>query len=235
MRLSAYDLTIFDCDGVLVDSEPISCAAVAAVLTRHGLARDVPYVMANYLGRSASAVTEDYVRITGRPLPAAFVADWRSILFAGLGASLEPIPGIRALLEALPMDYCVASSSDVERIEFSLRKAGLLDLFEDRIFSSSMVANGKPAPDLFLHAAARRGADPARCVVIEDSPSGVRAAKAAGMTAIGFTGGSHYAILDITDQLIEVGADHIVAAMPEMLSAVAGKAGADGGRRGHAS
>ena len=231
MRLEEFDLTIFDCDGVLVDSEPISCAAVASVLTRHGMACDVPFVMANYLGRSASAVTEDYVRIMGRPLPPAFVADWRSILFSGLDASLQPIPGIRALLESLPMDFCVASSSDVERIEFSLRRTGLFDLFAGRIFSSTMVEHGKPAPDLFLYAAARMGAAPDRCVVIEDSPSGVRAAKAAGMTAVGFTGGSHYAIVDITDQLIAAGADRIVAAVPDMPVATTGKEQAHGGWR----
>ncbi|MBA3772400.1 MAG: HAD family hydrolase [Ramlibacter sp.] len=222
MRLArAFDLVIFDCDGVLVDSETIACATVASVLTRHGMPCDLPEVLTLFLGRSAKDVTEHYVQMAHRPLPLGFVQGWRAQLLEAFARELKPIDGVRELVEALEIPYCLASSSDEERIELALRKTGLWDLFEGRIFSTTMVANGKPAPDVFLLAASRGGAAPGRCLVIEDSVSGILAAKAAGMTAYGFNGGSHFSVLDQTQALVEAGADRIVGSMKEIQSELA--------------
>jgi HAD superfamily hydrolase (TIGR01509 family) len=134
---------------------------------------------------------------------------------------LLAIPGIRAAVEALPVPYCVASSSDGERIAFMLRKTALWDLFDGRVFSTTMVRHGKPAPDLFLLAAATMGIPPAQCLVIEDSVSGIAAAKAAGMTAWGFTGGSHFSVVDRTQDLLAAGADGILSAIAELPASLA--------------
>jgi HAD superfamily hydrolase (TIGR01509 family) len=210
---SGCQLVIFDCDGVLVDSEVVSCTIVASMLSNHGVPCDLPMALDRYLGRSASLVTEDYMRLTGRPVPQGFVDEWRARLFEAFLGELAPIDGVAEAIKALSIPYCLASSSDEQRIELSLRKTGLWSLFDGRIFSSTMVANGKPAPDLFLLAAERMRILPQHCVVVEDSVSGVMAAKAAGMTAIGFTAGSHFAVRDRTTDLLNAGADCIVAGM----------------------
>jgi HAD superfamily hydrolase (TIGR01509 family) len=126
----------------------------------------------------------------GCTLPADFSARVNRTLFARFETDLKPVEGVREAILALPQPRCVASSSMPERIALSLRVAGLSDLF-DHIFSATEVPRGKPAPDLFLHAATRMGARPEDCLVIEDSAAGVKAAIAAGMRVIGFTGGSH--------------------------------------------
>ncbi len=209
-------LVIFDCDGVLVDSETLSCDIVARLLSRHGVPCDLPAALDRYLGRPASVITGDLVRITRAPLPEHFVREWRAELFAAFARELAPIEGARDTVAALDVPYCVASSSDEERIERALRKTGLWELFDGRIFSTTMVTHGKPAPDLFLLAASRAGVPPGRCVVVEDSVSGISAAKAAGMTAYGFTGGSHFAVVDHTRELRAAGADHIVESMQSL-------------------
>ncbi|MGO4737087.1 HAD family hydrolase [Bosea sp. 2KB_26] len=211
-----FDLIILDCDGVLVDSEAISCRTLFDILSPLDPDYDLEAVMRRYLGRPASAVVEDYERMIGRPAPESFRRDWRSRLFAAFSAALQPVAGVREAVEAFDVDYCVASSSDEERIEHCLRKTGLWDLFEGRIFSTTRVQRGKPAPDLFLLAARERGVAPERCLVIEDSVSGVLAAKAAGMTAFGLTAGSHFAVLDQRQALIEAGADRLLGAWCEL-------------------
>jgi HAD superfamily hydrolase (TIGR01509 family) len=221
-RRAGFKLVIFDCDGVLVDSEIISCQTVANLLTRHGVACDLPAALTRFLGRAAHVVTDDFVRVAKAPLPPDFVTQWRTELFEEFARSLSQIPGARAAIEALDVPYCVASSSDEERIELALRKTGLWDLFEGHVFSSTMVARGKPAPDVFLLAASVAGVDPEQCLVVEDSVSGIRAAKAAGMTAFGFTAGSHFAVLNQTEALIGAGADAIVGSMRELQSRLAG-------------
>jgi HAD superfamily hydrolase (TIGR01509 family) len=215
----AFDLVIFDCDGVLVDSEILSCGTVVRAFARYGVACDLSTVVKRYLGRPASTVTDDYVRLARRPLPAGFVADWRADLFQAFAQHVAAMPGAREAVEALPqfgMDYCLASSGDEERIEVALHKAGLFDLFEGRIFSTTMVERGKPAPDLFLLAAATRGVAPSRCVVVEDSVAGVTAARAAGMTAVAFTGGSHFRVMDQTQPLLDAGASYVARSMAEV-------------------
>jgi len=221
LRVSHFDLVILDCDGVLVDSEIISCRTVSDMLRPLDPTYDLPFVIQRYLGRPASAVIEDYERLTGQPAPATFTRDWRRRLFDTFTRDLAPVPGIREAVEGLACDYCVASSSDEERIEHCLRTTGLWDLFEGRIFSTTRVARGKPAPDLFLLAARERGAVPARCLVIEDSVSGVKAGKAAGMTVYGLTAGSHYDVLDQRHALVDAGADRLLSSWRELSMAEA--------------
>lgn len=213
---SPFDLVILDCDGVLVDSEVISCRTLVDILSPFDASYDLKTVMRRYLGRPSSAVIEDYERMTGRPAPADFTRDWRARLFASFKADLQAIEGVRNAVRALGSDYCVASSSDEERIEFCLRKTDLWDLFMGRIFSTTRVRHGKPAPDLFLLAASERGAAPERCLVIEDSVSGVTAAKAAGMTAYGLAAGSHFAVLDQRQALLAAGADRLLDAWQDL-------------------
>jgi HAD superfamily hydrolase (TIGR01509 family) len=216
---ASFDLVIFDCDGVLVDSEIISCRTVASMFARHGVRCDLATVLTRYLGRPASTVTDDFARLARRPLPPGFVDDWRTELFEAFARDLVSVPGARETVEALrrsAIDYCLASSGDEERIDIVLRKAGLFDFFDGRIFSTTMVDRGKPAPDLFLLAAATRGVTPGRCVVVEDSVAGIVAARAAGMTAVAFTAGSHYRVLDQTQPLLDAGASCVAASMPEL-------------------
>jgi HAD superfamily hydrolase (TIGR01509 family) len=214
----SFDLVIFDCDGVLVDSEIIAADTLADMLGRYGQPADSSQVLERYLGRSFKAVQDDYRAATGTPLPASFAAEQRQALETAFRAELKPIEGIRDVLRRLQkrgVPYALASSSSLDRIEDSLEITGLAPYFEGRVFSSSMVKRGKPAPDLFLHVAKEMAAAPGRSLVIEDSPAGVAAGKAAGMTVWGFTGGGHHARFDGVDSLRKAGADRIIASMTE--------------------
>jgi HAD superfamily hydrolase (TIGR01509 family) len=184
-------LIIFDCDGVLVDSEPISFAVLREMLADAGLSFSESWAYENFLGKSMASITAMIAREHDLRLDETALAAMRQRLYERFEAELQPVHGIDALLADFGFTHCVASSSQLERIRLCLKKTGLIDYFEPNIFSSSMVANGKPAPDLFLHAARTMGYSPRNCIVIEDSPAGIRAAKAAGMTAFAFTGASH--------------------------------------------
>jgi HAD superfamily hydrolase (TIGR01509 family) len=208
------DLIIFDCDGVLVDSEVLSCRCLSDVLAENGIELDVADAMELFLGRNTGAVLEHY-HTRGRTLPESFVADFRARVREAFRSSLQPIPGIASLLPSLQIPYCLASSSDLDRVSFSLTLTGLAAHFGDRLYTSQMVARGKPAPDLFLYAAAKMQAAPARTLVIEDSVSGVTAAKAAGMTVWGFVGGSHYQSRDGRAMLRGAGADRVFDRMAD--------------------
>ncbi|MBQ0709031.1 MULTISPECIES: HAD family phosphatase [unclassified Ochrobactrum] len=188
--VSPFDLVIFDCDGVLVDSEPLSCLAFEQVYANHGMKLPEGTV-AKGIGMKQADIMKMIEDMTGHRLPEEATSQFwpeTKILFA---EALQPTVGIADFLRELPQRRCVASSSQPERIAFSLEKTGISHYFGDAVFSSSMVKRGKPAPDLFLFAATKMGVDPARCVVIEDSPFGVEGAIAAGMTAFGYTGGGH--------------------------------------------
>lgn len=185
------ELIIFDCDGVLIDSEVIACRADAACLADIGIPLSAEEIMQRYLGISASAMCADIERRFGRALPADFAETLRLRVAAAFEAELAPIPGVEAVLASLPQRRCVASGSAPERLRHSLSLTRLLRWFEPHVFSATQVARGKPAPDLFQFAAAAMRVVPANCVVIEDSVPGVQAAVAAGMRAIGFTGGAH--------------------------------------------
>jgi HAD superfamily hydrolase (TIGR01509 family) len=186
-----YDLVIFDNDGVLVDSEPISNTLLAAYLTELGHPTSYEESLRDYMGAAMHRVHDLVEERTGQRLPGDFDDVFHARVFAAFERELEPVAGVVQVLEKLTADgvpYCVASSGSHERIRVGHRKTGLDRWFDDaRIFSSQDVGRGKPAPDLFLHAAARMGVPPRKCVVIEDSPLGVRAANAAGMDVLGYT------------------------------------------------
>ena len=203
-----FDLVIFDCDGVLVDSEMLSCACLMELLGRHGIAVGLDDVFERFLGRSIAAVADHFTAL-GRVMPAEFPAELSAGVRRSFAQSLQAMAGVETVLQTLDTAYCVASSSDLERVNFSLELAGLRAPFAGRMFTAQMVQNGKPAPDLFLYAAASMVVAPARTLVVEDSVSGVQAGKAAGMTVWGFAGGSHYAARDGRGLLTAAGADRV--------------------------
>jgi HAD superfamily hydrolase (TIGR01509 family) len=188
---NGLDLVIFDCDGVLVDSETIFSRVHAAVLSQCGYRITPEIVGERFCGISDAEMLAAIEREWGRRLPADYKDRVAALLDATCEAALTALPGIHEALALIPAPVCVASSSTPERIRKSLALAGLLDRFEPNIFSAVMVARGKPAPDLFLFAARAMKADPARVVVIEDSVPGVRGAVSANMAVIGFCGASH--------------------------------------------
>jgi HAD superfamily hydrolase (TIGR01509 family) len=182
----AYDLVIFDCDGVLVDSERLSNRILAEHLTAIGLPTTLEDSIREFMGRSWKSGIEKIEARLGGPVPEDFSAAYHEELFATFERELRAVEGIEAALDAIELPRCVASSGDHERIRAALRPAGLLDRFDGNIFSAADVEHGKPAPDLFLHAARRMGAAPERCVVVEDAVAGVQAARAAGMDVLGY-------------------------------------------------
>ncbi|MBV8766941.1 MAG: HAD family hydrolase [Hyphomicrobiales bacterium] len=209
-----YELIIFDCDGVLVDSEVLSCHCLTNMLRQHEIEADLDFVFETFLGKSVSAVT-NYYRAHGRTMREDFPVELRALVRHSFANSLQAIPDVANLLRGLDLSFCVASSSDLERIKFSLELTGLASLFAGKMFSAQMVRRGKPAPDLFLHAASSMGADPRHVLVIEDSVSGVEAGKAAGMTVWGFVGGSHYVRRDGAAMLKAAGAERVFARMSD--------------------
>jgi HAD superfamily hydrolase (TIGR01509 family) len=184
-----WDLVIFDCDGVLVDSERIGVRIDVRVLAELGWTLTEAEVIERFVGRSEAYMVSEIEAKLGHPLPDGWDAEFDALYREAFEAELAPVDGVVAALDAITAPTCVASSSTHERLRYSLGLTGLLERFDGRIFSAEEVRNGKPAPDLFLHAAASLGADPARCAVVEDSRYGVEAARAAGMRAFGYAGG----------------------------------------------
>ncbi|MEU6387409.1 HAD family hydrolase [Streptomyces bauhiniae] len=186
-----YDLILFDNDGVLVDSEPISNRHLAAYLTELGHPTTYDESLRDYMGAAMHRVHDTVLERTGEKLPEDFDDVFHARVFAAFKEELRPVAGVEEVLEKLTADgvpYCVASSGSHERIRVGHRVTGLDRWFDDdRIFSSQDVGRGKPAPDLFLYAAERMGVAPERCLAVEDSPLGVQAARAAGMDVYGFT------------------------------------------------
>src|ERR1700704_1855111 len=191
MKNVNFDLIIFDCDGVLVDSEVIACRVDADALTRHGYPITADQVLDRFLGRSMREVNLEIEAELGRGLPDDFSTQRLDELYRSFAAELEAVPHIHATLDTIAQPVCVASSGTHERMRISLGRAGLYDRFAPHIFSATQVRNGKPAPDLFLFAAKQMAMSPKQCLVIEDSAPGIAAALAAGMTVLGFYGGSH--------------------------------------------
>lgn len=189
--VTAPGLVIFDCDGVLVDSELLSAGVLMGMMAEEGFPLTEEAFRSDFLGRSFSAAALRAKERFGRALPEDFEGRYRDRLFARLEADLRPMDGVAEVLAALTVPFCLATSSSPRRLALSLRAAGLAPFFEGRCFTASEVPRGKPAPDLFLHAAARLGVAPAQCLVIEDSELGVRAGLAAGMAVWHFTGGCH--------------------------------------------
>lgn len=199
-------LVIFDCDGVLVDTEPLSNRCFSEALNREGLAWDVAETMRRLMGRSMKSCVEIVEAELGRRVPGDFVERLQDRTFARFREEgVQAVPGVAEALDTLEragLHTCVASSGDHGKMRITLGSAGLWNRFDGRIFSSTQVPRGKPAPDLFLFAAERMGASPADSVVIEDSSAGAQAARAAGMRAYGYVGAPH------TDRtgLVEAGA-----------------------------
>ncbi len=192
------DLIIFDCDGVLVDSELLSCRCLSEVLVEFGFELGVEQALELFLGRSTAAIGQ-YYRERGEILPDDFLPRLKARVLESFAGALQPIPGVGAVLSGLKGPRCVASSSDLDRVSLSLNVTGLASHFDGRL--------------------ERMKADPARALVIEDSISGVQAAKAAGMTVWGFVGGSHYAARDGHAILSGAGADRVFARMSDFWEA----------------
>ncbi|MFT3975355.1 MAG: HAD family hydrolase [Amaricoccus sp.] len=210
-------LVIFDCDGVLVDSEPISLRLLLSMLASAGLDLAPAEADARFLGRSLASTREILARDFSLTVSDAALDDMRRDLYAAFRKDLQPIAGIGPTLDALGLPFCVASSSQPERIELSLRVTGLWPRFEGRVFSSTMVARGKPAPDLFLYAAESLGHVPGDCLVVEDSPAGIMAAQAAGMRVVAFTGGGHAQSDRHRADVASLKPDVIIDRMPALL------------------
>ena len=206
--MTKIELVIFDCDGVLVDSEPLSALAHKIVYERHG-AKISPSVFESCIGMKQADIIDLVEKQTGFGLPAAYVPEiWKETRRL-LDEQLKPTRGILSFLQTLEKARCVASSSSLERIHRSLKMTGLSQYFQEtNVFSSSMVKHGKPYPDLFLYAAHHCNVAPQHCIVIEDSQYGVQGAIAAGMQVIGYAGGSHFRET-MTDALRNSGASNI--------------------------
>jgi HAD superfamily hydrolase (TIGR01509 family) len=185
------DLVIFDCDGVLVDSEVISNRIFMEGFAELGIVFTLEEMLAFGVGKNAVTLAAAIEQEFGVTLPAGFIEGQRARIMEAFTTELRPIDGIPELLAALKLKRCVASNSHIRRVRHALTTTGLMPHLEPHIYTPAMVAQGKPAPDLFLYAAEQHGIRPDRCLVIEDSLSGVTAANAAGMPIIGFVGGSH--------------------------------------------
>ena len=216
-------LIIFDCDGVLVDSEIISTRCVHRALATAGCDIEEDTIISRFLGTSNASMCAS-LEDDGFTVPDTFLEGLRHDLLAAYETELGPIPGITDVLAGLNGPRCVASSSNPERIRRALELTGLIDWLAPNLFSATMVACGKPAPDLFLFAADRMATAPDDCVVIEDSEAGVLAGKAAGMRVLGFTGGSHVQHEIHAPKLAAAGADAIFRSMQELPHLLAAKA-----------
>ena len=185
------DLVIFDCDGVLVDSEMLSAGVLMAMMAEAGLPITPEIFRSDFLGRSFSSAAGRVAERFGRPMPEDFQMNYRKRLLARMETELQAMTGIEIVLKAMRIPFCLATGSSPPRLELSLRVTGLHPYFEGRAYTASLVLNGKPAPDLYIYAAAQMGVASEKCLVIEDSEMGVRAAKAARMAVWHFTGGAH--------------------------------------------
>jgi HAD superfamily hydrolase (TIGR01509 family) len=188
-QVRPFELVIFDCDGVLVDSERIAIRVDAIVLADLGWPLSEAEIIERFVGRSEENFVREIEAHLGHPLPRRWEDAYQHLYTDAFEKDLQAVDGVVEALDQVTTATCVASSGGHEKIRRSLRLTNLYERFKGRIFSASEVANGKPAPDLFLHAAACLGVPPARCAVVEDSRYGVEAARAAGMAAFGYAGG----------------------------------------------
>ncbi len=216
-----FGAVLFDCDGVLVDSEILAVEVETAMLAGHGLRYDAAEFKFRFMGMSDTAfyaeLNSDSLAVLGRPLPENFQADCTARLYQAVAERLVEVEGARRAIERLELPKAVASSSARRELAIKLRKAGLWELFAPHIYSADHVTRAKPAPDLFLHAAAALGVSPAQCLVLEDSVNGVRAARAAGMRVWGFAGGGHMDDAGCA-RLVDAGAERLVFNWPEASS-----------------
>jgi HAD superfamily hydrolase (TIGR01509 family) len=190
--LRQISLVIFDCDGVLVDSEYLSATVLIEVFSAIGINIDLPFVYANFVGHSFSAVAAKYARKFGTNVPEDFEQHYRNRLLESFSGNLHAMPGVANVLGSLGVPFCLASGSSPTRVNRSLEVTDLKEWFVDKIFTTTMVKNGKPAPDIFLYAAKAMNVVPEECLVIEDSSTGIAGAIAAGMITWQFRGGIHF-------------------------------------------
>jgi HAD superfamily hydrolase (TIGR01509 family) len=199
----SVELVIFDCDGVLIDSERLSVKVDVVVLRELGWPLSEDEVIERFVGRSDRDTQAAIEAHLGRKLPADWDKRYRTLYERAFAAELAPVDGVLEALDRITLPSCIASSGTHEYLRYTLGLTGLYERFAGRIFSVEDVARGKPAPDLFLHAAERMGANPGGCVVVEDSRSGVEAARAAGMRVLAFAGGlSPSELLDGPDTIV---------------------------------
>jgi HAD superfamily hydrolase (TIGR01509 family) len=210
-----FDLVIFDCDGVLVDSEMLSAKVLMNQLAELGIALSLEEFRHDFLGRSFASAAMQLRDRTGHALPEHFARDYFIRLNTLFATDLKPMAGVERVLKTMVVPHCVASGSIPPRLDFSLKVCGLDTHFGSNVYSAAIVKNAKPAPDLFLHAAGAHGVLPSRCLVLEDSEMGVMAAHAAGMTVWHFAGGSHVKAGQILPPDIHV--DRVVLDMAEVL------------------
>ena len=218
-NLPRVDLLIFDCDGVLLDSERISCECAAAALQSVGMQIDVETVFRRFVGVSRHTMAEQ-IAAEGYPVAPDFVEQLERSITDAFERRLQSVRGAQEALSQLALPRCVASSSPLSYIRRGLALTGLSRFFEPHLFSASMVSHPKPAPDLFLYAAAQMNAAPGKCLVIEDSASGVKAANAAGMPVFWFLGGSHIDLENRPPDFDAAQADMTVASMLELPAAI---------------
>jgi HAD superfamily hydrolase (TIGR01509 family) len=187
MAMDAFDLVIFDCDGVLVDSELIANRVFSEMLGEIGLHFSLDETFERFMGRSMATCLDMVAKLRGSSVPTTFAEEYRVRTARAFQGQLVAIQGAREAVLALPIPYCVASSGDHEKMRMTLGATELLDLFDGKLFSVTEVARGKPFADIYTYAAKRIGVDPQRCAVVEDSPVGVEAGVAAGMTVFGYS------------------------------------------------
>lgn len=222
MILSEFEALIFDCDGVLVDSEAIGIKVERQLLAGWGLNYDFETFVSRFVGlhnRDFYAALRADAVANGRPLPDDFPEVLQKTIWQKFETELTAIHGVHDVAAAFAGPQAVASSSEADKLVRKLSITGLHDTFAPHIYSSDLVRNGKPAPDLFLHTAREIGVQPERCVVIEDSVNGIRAALAAGMTAWGFTGGGH-ADAGLGGRLRAAGAHRVFSSHPEIAGTI---------------
>lgn len=185
-------LIIFDCDGVLIDSEWLCIEVLIKLLKQHKVNVDTPYFYTHFLGRHFQQIIDCALNDFNINLPANFETTYQKMLMETFQEQLLPCHGIVSILQQLKIAKCIATSSFPERTKHALKITQLSNYFGNNVFTASEVKNGKPAPDLFLHAAKNMEIEPAQCLVIEDSGAGLLAAKAAGMPVIHYRGGKHF-------------------------------------------
>ncbi len=205
------DLVIFDCDGVLVDSEIVAARVDAEVITKAGFAIEPEEVAERFAGLTFPDILMEIEKLAAIPLQASLIDEERKLLDQRLAREVRAIDGVREAVARVTAPRCICSNSTPDRLEMMLKKTGIKPLFGDRIFSARAIPGGKPkpAPDVFLHAAKAMEADPANIFVVEDSVHGIHGARAAGMRVIGFTGGAH-SWPGHADSLTEAGAETVI-------------------------
>jgi HAD superfamily hydrolase (TIGR01509 family) len=217
-------LLIFDCDGVLVDSEVLAHDTLREMMASLGRPMTMDEAVREFAGGSLADTVATVGRLLGRPLPPDIGEHFGQLLLERFRRELKPMPGVRDAILALPFSRAVASSSTPERLRLSLEVTRLAPLFGEHVFSAVQVARGKPAPDLYLLTARTLGEPPERCIVIEDTTRGVAAGHAAGARVIGFAGGGH-ATPALADDLARAGAEVVITAMSELPAVVRRLAG----------